>query len=41
MPGGALKIEISSDYSVYMTGEVKRVGTVVLSDEFYNDLIHL
>lgn len=41
MPGGELKIEILSDSSVYMTGEVKRIGTVLLSDIFYNEMINL
>jgi diaminopimelate epimerase len=38
MPGGELNIEIGSDESVYMTGTVNRVGTIVLADEFIDEL---
>lgn len=35
MPGGTLKIEISKQLEVQMTGEVESVGTMTLSEEFY------
>lgn len=38
MTGGKLKIEICADESVYMTGRVKSVGTVVLAQEFIDEL---
>ncbi len=38
MPGGELLIEIGADESVYMTGTVSRVGTMVLADEFVTEL---
>lgn len=41
MPGGELNIEIRPDESVYMTGNVKRVGTVLLAKDFIEDLAQL
>ncbi len=41
MPGGELFIEITPSYQVYMTGEVKRIGTFVLSEAFYQELVRL
>jgi len=38
MPGGDILIEIMPDSSVYMTGEVKRIGTFILSDDFYSEI---
>lgn len=38
MPGGELNIEIMEDSSVYMTGSVTRIGTVIASDEFCEEL---
>lgn len=38
MPGGTLKIEISPDESVYMTGSVNTIGTVILSPAFIKEL---
>ena len=38
MPGGELNIEVGTDESVYMTGTVSRVGTIVLADEFAAEL---
>ena len=34
MPGGNLAVEIKSDSSVYMTGTVNRIGTIITSTEF-------
>lgn len=34
MPGGVLKIEIDNNWNVNMTGQVDKVGTMELSDEF-------
>ncbi|MDS0526910.1 diaminopimelate epimerase [Clostridium sp. SHJSY1] len=39
MPGGNLDIEIKPDGSVYMTGPVKTIGSISLSDEFIKELI--
>lgn len=41
MPGGELDIEIQPDESVYLTGPVKRVGTMTLSQEFLHELEQL
>ncbi len=38
MPGGSLEIEIRPDESVYMTGKVNSIGTVILSRQFVNEL---
>ncbi|GAB6072832.1 diaminopimelate epimerase [Venenivibrio stagnispumantis] len=35
MPGGTLKISISEDWKIKMTGEVKEICTGYLSDEFF------
>lgn len=40
MPGGDLLIEILPDSSVYMTGDVKRIGTFILSEDFFHELIN-
>jgi len=37
MPGGILKISISDDYEVKMTGTVKRIGTMKLVNDFWED----
>jgi len=34
MPGGKLKIEIQENESIYMTGTVDYIGTMILSDDF-------
>ncbi len=39
MPGGILKIEISEDMEVFMTGSVTSVGTMILSKEFMKENI--
>jgi diaminopimelate epimerase len=41
MPGGNLNIEIQPDSTVYMTGPVKTIGSISLSDEFINGLKQL
>ena len=38
MPGGNLDIEIQPDESVYMTGRVNTIGTVILSQPFIDEL---
>lgn len=38
MPGGKLKINIMEDGMVFMTGEVKSIGTVILSEEFIKEI---
>ena len=38
MPGGALEIEIRPDSTVYMTGKVNSIGTVLLSQPFLDEL---
>lgn len=38
MPGGSLRIEISPDENVYMTGSVNIIGTVTLSPVFIKEL---
>lgn len=38
MPGGDLDVEILSDTSVYMTGTVSRVATLVTSEEFDQEI---
>ncbi len=38
MPGGALEIEISKDLDVFMTGPVVYVGTMLLSEDFFETL---
>ena len=35
MPGGELLVEIDEDGTIYMTGEVKRVGTFTLAEDFF------
>lgn len=37
MPGGVIKIEISDNYSITMTGSVTRVSTGEISDEIFED----
>ncbi len=34
MPGGTLRIKIEENGSIYMTGSVSRIGSIILSDEF-------
>jgi diaminopimelate epimerase len=41
MPGGDLQIEIQPDESVYMTGRVNSVGTMILSRQFIDELMSL
>jgi len=38
MPGGKLEIEIRRDDSIYMTGQVQRVCSITLAEEFVGDL---
>lgn len=38
MPGGSLKIQIEKDMNVFMTGTVSYVGTMILSNEFFNNI---
>jgi len=38
MPGGNLQIQILPDESVFMTGRVGSIGTMVLSDRFAQGL---
>lgn len=38
MPGGNLQIQILPDESVFMTGRVGSIGTMVLSDRFAEEL---
>jgi imidazolonepropionase-like amidohydrolase len=38
MPGGVLNTEIGGGDAVYMKGTVNRVGTIVLADEFIEEL---
>ncbi len=38
MPGGTLEIEISKNLDVFMTGPVVYVGTMLLSDDFFETL---
>lgn len=35
MPGGELFVEIEPDYTVYLTGDVCRVGTILLAENFF------
>lgn len=37
MPGGNLKIQISEDGHIYMTGSVSRIGSIILSEEFITE----
>ncbi len=37
MPGGILKINLTDDNSIYMTGGVSRVGSISLSEEFIEE----
>jgi diaminopimelate epimerase len=41
MPGGELEIEIKEDGTVFMTGKVRRVSSMKLSEEFVEELILL
>jgi diaminopimelate epimerase len=38
MPGGNLEIEISQDSYVHMTGSVNRIGTFIVSDDFFEEI---
>lgn len=38
MPRGSLKIQIEKDMNVFMTGTVSYVGTMILSNEFFNNI---
>ena len=34
MPGGQLLVEIGEDGSVFLTGEVQKIGTILMAEHF-------
>lgn len=36
MPGGELEVEIAADGTIFMTGDVKKIGTFMIAEDFFS-----